>query len=122
MNRRQFLGRFFQAVISAHNSNSMYGIYHPWRQYDNLRTYVSINLKMRTGINEYYDPSITDPYDSRHYRYIYGNIPFTGNNGPIMAVYNSSDRMIYCSAYLSFYYYHLLSKQFWYQKQLVCLE
>lgn len=99
MNRRQFLGRFFQAVISAHNSNSIYGIYHPWRQYDNLRTYVSINLKMRTGINEYYDPSITDPSDSRHYRYNYGNIPFTGNNGPIMAVYNSSDRMIYCSAY-----------------------
>lgn len=99
MNRRQFLGRVFQSMISLHNAYNLKHIYHPWRQYDNLKTSVTINLKMRTGINKNYDPNITDPYDSRYYRYNYVNIPYTGNNGPIMAVYDSSDKMIYCSAY-----------------------
>ena len=99
MNRRQFLGRFFQAVISAHNSNSIYGIYHPWRQYTRLDSYVTIYLKMRVGDNPDYDPSVTDPYDNRYSRYAYINIPYTGTSGPIMAVYDSNDTMIYCSAY-----------------------
>ena len=102
MNRRQFLGRFFQAVISAHNSNSIYGIYHPWRQYTELDSYVTIYLKMRVGDNPDYDPSVTDPYDNRYSRYIYNSIPYTGTSGgPIMAVYDSNDTMIYCSAYYS---------------------
>ena len=75
MNRRQFLGRFFQAVISAHNSNSIYGIYHPWRQYT-LKANVNINLKVRVGEN-------ADGY-------IYSGIPYTGTKGPVMAVYDIS--------------------------------
>ena len=99
MNRRQFLGRFFQAVISAHNSNSIYGVYHPWRQYTKMDSYVTIYLKMRVGDNPDYDPSVTDPYDNRYSRYTYIDIPYTGTSGPIMAVYDSNDTMIYCSAY-----------------------
>ena len=94
MNRRQFLGRLFQAVISAHNSNSTYGIYHPWRQYNDIKTYVYIYLQYRTGINPDYDPS--NPNSSQ---YKYNSIPYTGGNGPIMALYDSNDTMIYCSAY-----------------------
>ena len=99
MNRRQFLGRFFQAVISAHNSKSIYGVYHPWRQYTKMDSYVTIYLKMRVGDNPDYDPSVTDPYDNRYSRYAYIDIPYTGTSGPIMAVYDSNDTMIYCSAY-----------------------
>lgn len=101
MNRRQFLGRFFQAVISANNSNSTYGIYHPWRQYTKMDSDVTIYLKMRVGDNPYYDPSVTDPYDNRYSRYVYNSIPYTGTSGPIMAVYDSNDTMVYCSAYYS---------------------
>ena len=78
MNRRQFLGRFFQAVISARNSNSVYGIYHPWRQYD-------IN-----GINLY----IRLQYRSGDYLY---SIPYISRD-TIIAVYDG-DNMIYCTAY-----------------------
>lgn len=99
MNRRQFLGRVFQAILSLHNSYSTYGIYHPWRQYESNKTNVSIYLKMVTGVNPYYDPSITDKSDNRSSRYLYRSIPYTGNNGPIMAVYDDSNNMIYCSAY-----------------------
>ena len=99
MNRRQFLGRLFQSVISAHNSKSIYGVYHPWRQYTKMDSYVTIYLKMRVGDNPDYDPSVTDPYDNRYSRYVYNNIPYTGTSGPIMAVYDSNDTMIYCSAY-----------------------
>lgn len=84
MNRRQFLGRFFQAVISARNSNSIYGIYHPWRQYT-LKANVNINLKVRVGEN-------ADGY-------IYSGIPYTGNEGPIMAVYDNNGAQMWCSAY-----------------------
>lgn len=99
MNRRQFLGRLFQSVISAHNSKSIYGIYHPWRQYTKMDSYVAIYLKMRVGDNPDYDPSVTDPYNNRYSRYVYNSIPYTGTSGPIMAVYDSNDTMIYCSAY-----------------------
>lgn len=54
---------------------------------------------MRVGDNPDYDPSITDPYDNRYSRYKYIDIPYTGTSGPIMAVYDSNDTMIYCSAY-----------------------
>ena len=54
---------------------------------------------MRIGDNPVYDPSVTDPYDSRYSRYVYNSIPYTGTSGPIMAVYDSNDTMIYCSAY-----------------------
>ena len=101
MNRRQFLGRLFQSVISAHNSKSIYGVYHPWRQYTKMDSYVTIYLKMRVGDNPYYDPSVTDPYDNRYSRYVYNSIPYTGTSGPIMAVYDSNDTMVYCSAYYS---------------------
>lgn len=86
MNRRQFLGRFFQAVISAHNSKSTYGIYHPWRQYEEIKANVTIYLQFRTS---------TDSYGNS----TYSNIPYTGNEGPIMAIYDSNNVMVYCSAY-----------------------
>lgn len=89
MNRRQFLGRFFQAIISAHNSNSIYGIYHPWRQYEKIKANVTIYLQFRTS---------TDSYGNS----TYSNIPYTRDEGPIMAIYDSNNIMVYCSAY---YYY-----------------
>ena len=83
MNRRQFLGRFFQAVISAHNSNSIYGIYHPWRQYDTLTTTLYINLKYKSS----------DTYTSY--------IPSQSRSQTIIAVYDGNGAMIYCTAYYS---------------------
>ena len=80
MNRRQFLGRFFQAVISAHNSNSIYGIYHPWRQYDTFTTTLYINLKYKSSDTYNYIPSISQ-------------------SQTIIAVYDSNGTMIYCTAY-----------------------
>ena len=56
---------------------------------------------MRVGDNPDYDPSVTDPYDNRYSQYVYNSIPYTGTSGPIMAVYDSNDTMIYCSAYYS---------------------
>lgn len=83
MNRRQFLGRFFQAIISAHNSNSTYGIYHSWRQYDNaLTTTLCINLKYKS---------------SDAYKYI----PSSSQSQTIIAVYDGNGTMVYCTAYYS---------------------
>lgn len=81
MNRRQFLGRFFQAVISARNSNSIYGIYHPWRQYNTFTTTLHINLKYKSS----------DTYTSY--------IPSQSMPQTIIAVYDSNGTMIYCTAY-----------------------
>lgn len=100
MNRRQFLGRVFQSFISLKNANSAKYIYHPWRQYEQ-RGSVTIRLRMRTGDNPDYDSTITDPYDYRYGKYKYIDIPYTGVNGPIMAVYDSDGTMVYCSAYKS---------------------
>lgn len=87
MNRRQFLGRFFQAVISAHNSNSTYGIYHPWRQYEyNVLSSARIKLVYKYGINS----------DGT---YMQDSLMSISKPGTITAVYNSDGDMIYCSAY-----------------------
>lgn len=83
MNRRQFLGRFFQAVISAHNSKSTYGIYHPWRQYGAFTTTLYINLKYKSS----------DSYASY--------IPSQSRSQTVIAVYDSNGTMIYCTAYYS---------------------
>lgn len=93
MNRRQFLGRVFQSIISLHNSYSYYGIYHPWRQYQEVKTYVNIHFKYRTGKNANYDPT---NQNSEEYTTSY--IPYAGQGGPIIALYKG-DEMIYCSAY-----------------------
>lgn len=92
------MGRVFQSIISLHNSYNLKYIYHPWRQYD-VKSYVTVYLRMRTGVNPDYDPSITDPYDNRSKKYTYTNIPYSGANGPIMAVYDSNDKMIHCTGY-----------------------
>lgn len=87
MNRRQFLGRFFQAVISAHNSNSIYGIYHPWRQYEyNMPSSARIKLVYKYGVNS----------DGT---YKQSSLMSISKPGTITAVYNSDGDMIYCSAY-----------------------
>lgn len=93
MNRRQFLGRVFQSLISLHNSYSEYGIYHSWRQYQDMKTDVTIRFRYRTGRNPNYDP---DSSGSSEYNYY--NIPYTGVDGPIIGIYNG-DTLIYCSAY-----------------------
>lgn len=80
MNRRQFLGRFFQAVISKHNSNSIYGIYHPWRQYNNISQNAVIYLRCTTGTDVTYLPSVSQ-------------------QDTIIAIYDANNEMIYCSAY-----------------------
>lgn len=93
MNRRQFLGRVFQSLISLHNSYSEYGIYHSWRQYQDMKTDVTIRFRYRTGRNPNYDP---DSSGSSEYNYY--NILYTGTDGPIIGIYNG-DTLIYCSAY-----------------------
>lgn len=93
MNRRQFLGRVFQSVISLHNSYSYYGIYHPWRQYQDIRTHVNIYFEYRTGKNPNYDPT-----NQNSEEYLTSYIPYTGQYGPIIALYKGNE-MIYCSAY-----------------------
>lgn len=85
MNRRQFLGRFFQAVISAHNSKSTYGIYHPWRQYNSFLQNVVINL---------YYTYVDETGVTRNMA-----IPYMSRTNTIIAVYDSNNTMIYCSAY-----------------------
>lgn len=80
MNRRQFLGRFFQAVISKHNSNSIYGIYHPWRQYNNISQNAVIYLRCKSGADVISLPSVSQ-------------------RDTIIAIYNANNEMIYCSAY-----------------------
>lgn len=82
MNRRQFLGRFFQAVISSHTSNSAYGIYHQWRQYKLTSTLV---IRLRYKRNDTY----------------YDNIPDGASKDLILAVYDSYNTMIYCTAYFN---------------------
>lgn len=82
MNRRQFLGRFFQAVISSHTSNSAYGVYHQWRQYKLTSTLV-IRLRYKD-------------YDTH-----YTEIPGGSCQDLIIAVYDSYNTMIYCTAYFN---------------------
>ena len=85
MNRRQFLGRFFQAVISANNSDSIYGIYHPWRQYNNVLYRVTINLQVAST--------------NQSGEIIYNSVPSISLRNTVIAVYDSNNVMIYCSAY-----------------------
>lgn len=85
MNRRQFLGRFFQAVISANNSNSTYGIYHPWRQYNEVLYSVTIYLQ--------------SAFVNKSGEIIYNSVPSISLRNTVIAVYDSNDVMIYCSAY-----------------------
>lgn len=80
-------------MISLHNSYSEYGIYHSWRQYQEMKTNVTIYFRYRTGRNANYDPN-----SSGSSEYNYSNIPYTANNGPIIGIYNG-DTLIYCSAY-----------------------
>lgn len=85
MNRRQFLGRFFQAVISANNSNSTYGIYHPWRQYNEVLYSVTIYLQ--------------SAFVNKSGEITYNSVPSMSLRNTVIAVYDSNDAMIYCSAY-----------------------
>lgn len=80
-------------MISLHNSYSEYGIYHSWRQYQEMKTNVTIYFRYRTGRNANYDPN-----SSGSSEYSYSNIPYTANNGPIIGIYNGNT-LIYCSAY-----------------------
>ena len=85
VNRRQFLGRFFQAIISANNSDSIYGIYHPWRQYNNVLYRVTINLRAAST--------------NQSGEIIYNSVPSISLRNTVIAVYDSNNVMIYCSAY-----------------------
>ena len=85
MNRRQFLGRFFQAIISANNSDSIYGIYHPWRQYNNVLYRVTVNLQVA--------------FTNKSGEIIYNRLPSISLRNTVIAVYDLNDIMIYCSAY-----------------------
>lgn len=80
-------------MISLHNSYSEYGIYHSWRQYQEMKTNVTIYFRYRTGRNANYDPN-----SSGSSEYNYSNIPYTANDGPIIGIYNGNT-LIYCSAY-----------------------
>ena len=64
-----------------------------------MKVNVVMNLKMRCGENPYYDEKIEDTTDNRYSKYAYRVIPYGGTNGPIMAIYDSNGKMVYCSAY-----------------------
>ena len=81
LNRRQFLGRFFQAVVTAHNSKSVYGIYHSWRQYQTVYSDLNVRLCYR------YNDTINNDLNTLM------------KKDTIMAIYNDSGEMIFCSAY-----------------------
>ena len=80
-------------MISLHNSYSYYGVYHPWRQYQGIRTHVNIYFEYRTGKNPNYDPT-----NQNSAEYLTSYIPYIGQYGPIIALYKG-DEMIHCSAY-----------------------
>lgn len=81
LNRRQFLGRFFQAVATARNSKSVYGIYHSWRQYQTVYSDLNVRLCYR------YNDTINN------------DLITLMKKDTIMAIYNDSGEMIFCSAY-----------------------
>lgn len=87
MNRRQFLGRVFQGIITTVNDNYVYGAYHPWRQYSNAVKYsVTIYLKIKTGVDSGGNPT-------------YSNLSNTQKYKTIMGVFDPDGNLIYCSAY-----------------------
>ena len=81
MNRRQFLGRFFQAVATAHNSKSIYGLYHSWHQHQTVYSTLSVACKYRYDANSTHELVSFMKKDT------------------IMALYNDFGEMIWCSAY-----------------------
>lgn len=80
MNRRQFLGRFFQGVQTLYNSNYGYGAYHNWPL-----KYVPINIQ----VNCYYRRTKDEKNVLTNFM----------KQDTIIAIYDSSDKMIKCTAY-----------------------
>lgn len=81
MNRRQFLGRFFQSIITLYNDDTPFGMYHSWNQNNKISCNLSINLVYR-----YNDESTRE-------------ITSFMRNDLILAAYDDSGNMIKCSAY-----------------------
>lgn len=80
MNRRQFLGRFFQGVQTLYNSNYGYGAYHNWPL-----KYVPINIQ----VNCYYRRTKDEKKALTNFM----------KQDTIIAIYDGSDKMIKCTAY-----------------------
>lgn len=80
-NRRDFLRRLFQYYISMINDKHHFMIYRPWLEHQLLMSYNTLYLRVKTGENEFV------------------SIPYSGNDGPIIALYNSEGEQVYCSAY-----------------------
>lgn len=80
-NRRDFLRRLFQYYISMINDKHHFMIYRPWFEHQLLPSYNTLYLRVKTGENEFV------------------SIPYSGNDGPIIALYNSEGEQVFCSAY-----------------------
>lgn len=80
MNRRQFLGRFFQGVQTLYNSNYGYGAYHNWPL-----KYVPINIQ----VNCYYRRTKDEKEALTNFM----------KQDTIIAIYDGSGKMVKCTAY-----------------------
>ena len=80
MNRRQFLGRFFQGVQTLYNSNYGYGAYHNWPL-----KYVPINIR----VNCYYRRTKDEKEVLTNFM----------KQDTIIAIYDGSGKMVKCTAY-----------------------
>lgn len=89
MNRRQFLGRVFQSMISLHNSNNLKYIYHPWRQY-RVSYEVKITFKIKNGKDT--EGNTT-----------YSNLTSTQKGQTVVGVFDEEGNLVYCSAYYRSY-------------------
>lgn len=83
MNRRQFLGRFFQGVQTLYNSNYGYGAYHNWPQKNNVLTNISVNSVYRYSESD--NNSLT-------------TVMMTDM---IFGIFDSNDNLVKCTAYYS---------------------
>ena len=81
MNRRQFLGRFFQGVQTYYTCKYGFGAYHNWPQ----KNFVPINI----SINTVYRASETSEYGLNN----------DMRRDMIFAIYNSQGELIKCSSY-----------------------
>nr|DAK06469.1 MAG TPA: hypothetical protein [Caudoviricetes sp.] len=105
MTRRQFLGRLFQYYITIRNSQSIYGIYHPWVQRP-IGSEVTVHIGYFDSYS-FHETGSRKGIDSRYYNPGAGLSEFQ-YTFPIFCIYDISkensctkENMIYCNAKMS---------------------
>lgn len=81
MNRRQFLGRFFQGVQTLYNSNYGYGAYHNWPQKNGVPANISVSAVYR----------YSDSYNT--------SLSTVMKTDMIFGIFDSNDNLVKCTAY-----------------------